>query len=128
MIKRWSSQHNWVERAEAFDEEMDKRAILENAQLRKQMIKEHAEVSRKLLLKVKAAVEHIRPETLSPYEIAKLLEIAVKVERLSRGQSTDISEISHSGEITDKVDEQDIFKRVDQYAELYKQIADQGTA
>ncbi|CAH0347701.1 phage terminase small subunit-related protein [Bacillaceae bacterium CLA-AA-H227] len=128
LIKRWSSQHNWVERAEAFDEEMDKRAILENAQLRKQMIKEHAEVSRKLLLKVKAAVEHIRPETLSPYEIAKLLEIAVKVERLSRGQSTDISEISHSGEITDKVDEQDIFKRVDQYAELYKQIADQGTA
>ncbi|WP_169799859.1 hypothetical protein [Priestia flexa] len=47
---------------------------------------------------------------------------------MSRGQSTDISEISHSGEITDKVDEQDIFKRVDQYAELYKQIADQGTA
>ncbi|MED4588104.1 phage terminase small subunit-related protein [Priestia flexa] len=69
LVKHWSSQHNWVERAEAFDEEMDKRAILENAQLRKQMIKEHAEVSRKLLLKVKAAVEHIRPETLSPYEI-----------------------------------------------------------
>jgi len=126
LIKRWSSQHNWVERAQAFDEEMDKRAVLENAQLRKQMIKEHAEVSRELLLKVKDAVEHIKAETLSPYEIAKLLEIAVKVERLSRGESTDIAEISHSGEVTQKVNEQDIFKRVDQYAEIYEKMAKKG--
>jgi hypothetical protein len=114
LIERWSKNNGWVERAQAFDEELEKRAILENAQLRKQMIKDHAEVSRQLLFKVKDAVEHIKPKTLSPYEIAKLLEIAVKVERLSRGQSTDISEISHSGEVTQKVNEQDIFKRVDQ--------------
>jgi hypothetical protein len=126
LIKRWSSQHNWVERAQAFDNEMDKRAILENAQLRKQMVKDHAEVSRQLLQKVKVAIEHIKPETLSPYEIAKLLEIAVKIERLSRGESTDISEISHSGEVTEKVNEQDIFKRVEQYAEIYKQMAENG--
>src|SRR4051794_39217935 len=126
LIKRWSSQHNWVERAQAFDNEMDKRTILENAQLRKQMVKDHAEVSRQLLHKVKVAIEHIKPEALSPYEIAKLLEIAVKIERLSRGESTEISEISHSGEVTEKVNEQDIFKRVDQYAEIYKQMAENG--
>ncbi|MDF2787670.1 MAG: hypothetical protein K0S80_768 [Neobacillus sp.] len=126
LIKRWSSHHNWVERARAFDEEMDRKAILENEQLRKQMIKDHAEVSRQLLFKVKEAVEHIKPENLSPYEIAKLLEIAMKVERLSRGESTDISEINHSGEVSGKVDEQDIFKRVDQYAELYEKMAKQA--
>ena len=114
LIERWSKNNGWVERAQAFDNEMNKRSILENAQLQKQMIKDHAEVSRQLLFKVKDAVKHINPETLSPYEIAKLLEIAVKVERLSRGESTDISEISHSGEVTQKVNEQDIFKRVDQ--------------
>ncbi|USK83584.1 hypothetical protein [Peribacillus asahii] len=69
MIEQWSKNNGWVERAQAFDEELDKRAILENAQLRKQMIKDHAEVSRQLLFKVKDAVEHIKPETLSSYEI-----------------------------------------------------------
>lgn len=69
LIEQWSKNNGWVERAQAFDEELDKRAILENAQLRKQMIKDHAEVSRQLLFKVKDAVEHIKPETLSSYEI-----------------------------------------------------------
>lgn len=123
LLKRWSSKYDWVERCKAYDQEMDRLAILENEQQRREMIKEHAAVARAMLEKVKAATETLDPKTLTPNEMAKWLDIAVKVERLSRGESTDISEVTHSGEVN--ANEQDIFKRVDQYAELYTKMAAQ---
>lgn len=127
LMERWSSKYEWVERCKAYDQEMDRIAILENEQQRREMIREHAEVARKMLEKVKLAAEALKPETLTPNEMAKWLDIAVKVERLSRGESTDISEVTHSGEVSEK-HEHNIFKRVDQYAELYEKMAQQGTA
>lgn len=123
LIKRWSTKYNWMERARSYDDHMDKKALIENERLRKQMIKDHAEVSQKLLQKVKEAAAFIKPEKLTPYEIAKLFEVAVKVERLSRGESTDISEISHSGEGLEQ-SKLSIFERVNQYAELYERMAE----
>lgn len=123
LIERWSKNNNWVDRAQVFDDEMDRRAILQNEQERKEMIIKHTEIARRMLEKVKIAVEALNPETLTANEIVKLFEIAVKIERLSRGESTDVSEITHSGDATGTMDEQDVFKRVEQYAAVYKKLA-----
>lgn len=126
LMSRWSSQYNWVERAQAYDDEMDRLAILENEKERKEMLKEHNSIARKFLEKVKQGADAVKPETMTPNELAKWLEIAVKIERLSRGESTDISEINHSGEVDGK-HEYNIFQRVDQYADIYEKLANKGS-
>lgn len=123
LIERWSKENGWVERVQSFDDEMDRKAILKNEQERKEMIVKHTEIARRILEKVKIAVEALDPKTLTPNELIKLFEMAVKIERLSRGESTDISAITHSGEVNETMDEHDVFKRVEQYAAVYKKLA-----
>lgn len=126
LIGRWSSKFNWVERAQAFDDEMDRKAILENEKKRKEMVKRHANAATMFQAKVVERLNTLKPEELSPNDLIRWFTEAVKIERLSRGESTDISEVTHNGEVKEK-HEYNIFQRVDQYADVYKKLAERGT-
>jgi hypothetical protein len=125
LIGRWSSKYNWVERSQTYDDEMDKKAILENEKKRREMVKRHANASSMFQAKVIERLNTLKPEELSPNDLIKWFTEAVKIERISRGESTDISEVTHSGEVKEK-HEYNIFQRVEQYADLYKQLANRG--
>ncbi|USK72706.1 hypothetical protein [Peribacillus asahii] len=42
LLSRWSSKWNWVERVRAFDDEMDRKALIQQEKKRKDMAKRHA--------------------------------------------------------------------------------------
>lgn len=89
LIARWSTQHNWVERAAAYDQYMDQQALKAEERERKKMAKRHAEIAMKFQEKIKKRLKTLDPEELSTYDLMKWLEISVKVERLARGESTE---------------------------------------
>lgn len=123
LISRWSSKNNWVERVQAYDDEMDRKAILENEKKRREMVKRHANAATMFQAKVVERLNTLKPEELSPNDLIKWFTEAVKIERLSRGESTDISEVTHNGEVKEK-HEYNIFQRVDQYRDIYKKLAE----
>lgn len=104
-LERWSHQWQWVERAEAYDDQFDlqRRARLEKERL--EMMERHAKVAmlgQSLLLKgleSKIAKVQQEGETISAGDLARLMDVTVKVERLARGEATDIQKSEHSGSI-----------------------------
>ena len=126
LLERWSSKYQWVDRARAYDDYMDKKAILENEKLRREMVKRHASASTMFQSKVVSRLNTFDPNELSPNDLIKWFEVSVKIERLSRGESTDISEVTHSGEVKE-THEYNLFQRVDQYADVYKKMSERGT-
>lgn len=125
LLGRWSSKYEWVDRAQAFDDEMDRKAILDNEKKRREMVKRHASAATMFQGKVIERLNSLKPEELSPSDLIRWFTEAVKIERLSRGESTDIAEVNHSGEVNEK-HEYNIFQRIDQYADVYKKLAERG--
>ena len=87
----WSVKYNWVERAQAYDDyiERKKREEKENAIL--EMAERHAKLAMAFQQRVAQRLQQIDPAELSPSDIAKWLDIATKLERLSRGEPNRIS-------------------------------------
>lgn len=98
MIGRWSSANNWVERVKQYDVDMDRKEIIENLKKRKEMVKRHAQTSKLFQQKILERIQRLNPAELSPNDLARWFEIAVKIERLSMGETTE----NHAQEITGK--------------------------
>lgn len=99
LIGRWSSANNWVERVHEYDKEMDRKAILENIKKRRDMVSRHAKTSMMFQQKIIQRMNSLQAHELSPGDLVRWLEIAVKIERLSLGESTEIHEnsLQHTG-------------------------------
>lgn len=115
LMSRWSSANNWVERVAAWENEQDRILRLEQIKDIKKMRKRHADTGALMLSistmglkemldmsdpkhpKLKAEIE------LSPKEIAVLVDSGSKLERLGRGDVTEVIEERDGGEVTDPV-------------------------
>ena len=97
-LNRWSSKCRWVERCQAYDDYLEHQRRLQQEKERREMNDRHAKIAilgqdvavkgiEKLLTEVQSG-----QQTLGPSELARLMDVAVKVERLARGESTDIRE------------------------------------
>lgn len=89
IISRWSRKWNWVERVNAWDDELDRISRQEQAEKRKEMAKRHANEAMMFQQKLIERMQTLNPNELSPSDMARWFEIAVKVERLSRGETTE---------------------------------------
>ncbi|MCU6603778.1 hypothetical protein OCO53_25390 [Peribacillus frigoritolerans] len=125
LLARWSAQYDWVHRANEYDAEMDRLQLLQDEKERKAMGKRHAKSAMLLQSKALERLKTIKPEDLEPKEVIKWFVEAVKIERLSRGETTDKAEVAHSGEIKER-HEHDITERVERYAEVYAKLARSG--
>ena len=98
IINRWSSQWNWVDRLAAWSNEQDR--IIRESQIAEiaEMRKRHAELAVAMIEKAKAALELMEPEELSAVTLAKFVDAAVKIERLSRGDTSEVIEERDGGE------------------------------
>ena len=96
-IAEWSSKYEWVKRCAAFDAENDRIARLENLKDIKDMRKRHAELARKTLEKVNEALEIMVAASISNSDVARLMDAASKLERLSRGDVGDVIEERDGG-------------------------------
>lgn len=100
LLGRWSSKWNWVERVRLYDAELDRQYRLEQEEERRKMAERHAKQAMMFQNKILERLRTIDPNRLSPSDLIKWFDVAVKVERLSRGESTEITEVEHSGQVS----------------------------
>lgn len=113
-IKRWmnlgdlSAKYKWVERCEAYDAEIERQIREQQEQAILKMNKDHADLAAQMVRKAAKRLLTIPEEELSAADIVRLVDVGVKIERLSRGESTENKQISgettmnHTGAVTVK--------------------------
>jgi len=114
-MQTWSSQYDWVTRAQAYDayierkeREEKEKAILEKAA---EMADRHVKLAKAFQQRIAQALQQIDPAQLSPSDMAKWLDVATKLERLSIGEPTEIGKQEVQGQVTQRY-EYDITQRI----------------
>lgn len=103
LMARWSTTYNWVERAAAWDSEQDR--VLRQQQLNdiKKMRKRHADLAEDMLLKAAQALKFIPVDEVKASDLSRMVEVASKLERISRGDSGEVVEERDGGEAINPV-------------------------
>lgn len=91
---RWSARYHWPERAKSWDDHLDQINREAQEKARREMGERHATLAVQMQEKLLARLKELDPADLSPGDVAKWLDAAVKVERLSRGEPTDIQTVT----------------------------------
>jgi hypothetical protein len=129
-LNRWSSRWRWVERCQKYDDYLEYQDRLRQEKERRQMRERHAKMAvlgqsiavkglENLLAKVQGG-----DQAVAPGDLTRLLDTSVKVERQSRGESTDSHEVSGPSGGPVKLDLQETLKRID---EVYGLKTEDGT-
>ena len=130
-LERWSSRWRWVERCRAYDDYLLHQDRLCREKERKDMATRHAKIAvlgQNLVVKgIEKLVADVGQgkRDLSASDASRLLDVAVKIERLSRGEPTEISELGGSDEHPIRVNLED---RARKAVETALGITDHGTA
>ena len=93
----WSSNHNWVARCAAYDDEEDRIYLLEQREGIKKMNKRQASLGAAMQGKATDRLLAILPDELTPDQASRLAKMGVDIERPARGEATEISE--HKGTV-----------------------------
>lgn len=88
-LKEWSSKSHWTERATAYDEYLDEIRRSEQEDEIREMAERHAREAQLLQDKAIEKLESLNIDEMKPQDVVKFYDIAVKIERLSRGVSTE---------------------------------------
>lgn len=91
-LKEWSRKHNWQIRVDAFDQEMDRQVQEELRKGRTAMLKNHVGIAQAMLAKALKAMQRIPDDELTAQDVARIVETASKLERISRGEATERTE------------------------------------
>lgn len=99
LLGRWSASNNWVDRCTAWDNEQDRLLRQEQIKDIKKMRKRHADTGTLMVAVAQKALQKmIDPKTkelkddITANEIARLVEVGSKLERLSRGDTSEVIE------------------------------------
>ena len=103
-MARWSSRYGWVGRVEAFEIHQDRVRLAERERMQREMEERHLSGSQALLFAAlararglaaqegKPGVDALSPSAIQDWgELARVIETAVRIERLTRGLATDVS-------------------------------------
>ena len=107
-LKKLSAKNDWVSRAAAYDEYLDELAREQNEAEIIKMRKNHALLASQMITKAAKRLLTIPEEEITAADLVRLVDVGVKIERLSRGESTENRQISgeakviHQGEVTVK--------------------------
>ena len=107
-LKKLSAKNDWVSRAAAYDEYLDELAREQNEAEIIKMRKNHALLASQMITKAAKRLLTMPEEEITAADLVRLVDVGVKIERLSRGESTENRQISgeakviHQGEITVK--------------------------
>jgi len=110
-MNTWSSQYDWVTRAQAYDDYIEKKKREKKEKAILDMAERHAKLAMAFQQRVAQRLQGIDPLELSPSDMAKWLDIATKLERLSRGEPTEIGKQEVQGQVTQRY-EYDITQRI----------------
>ena len=84
MISRWKTQHDWDERARAYDNDLAKKAHAEAVRDLKDMTGRHIRMAVQLQAKALEALKELKPAEMTPKDIKEFIKMATELERLNR--------------------------------------------
>lgn len=97
LTDRWSSANKWVERAQAWDDEQDRQWRAETARARRKMAERQAKLGALGENKVASWLMNLDPDTLTPSEAARWLEVASRLQHSALGEP---GQVDHSDAVT----------------------------
>lgn len=107
LMGRWSGAYSWVDRAAKWDDEQDRiereTAQKEQAKAIKEMRTRHAKLAEAMLMKSARALARIPDDEIKPGDISRMVDIASKLERISRGDVGEVIEERDGGQATPAV-------------------------
>ena len=98
IIARWSSNHEWQKRVAAWDGEQDRIAREAQIQEIKKMRKRHADLATAMLVKASKALKKIPEDDIKASDVSRMVETAAKLERISRGDVSEVLEERDGGD------------------------------
>lgn len=101
LMGRWSSKYEWVKRAAAWDDEKERieREIAQREQAKeiRNMRKRHAGIATAMLVKAATALQRIPDDEIKASDISRMVDVASKLERISRGDVGEVVEERDGG-------------------------------
>lgn len=88
-LREWATKNKWNQRTIAYDDHIDDIRRAKNEETIIEMSARHADYSVQIQDKAMDALNLIKPEDLKPHELIKWINVAVNIERLSRGAPTE---------------------------------------
>jgi hypothetical protein len=88
-IRRWAGRWDWVARARAWDQELERIKRHQQVEAVAEMAERHAKEALMLQNKAVERLRLLRPEELVPRDTLSFLIEAAKLERLARGEPTE---------------------------------------
>lgn len=98
IVSRWSSSNNWVKRCEEWDLEQDRIAQREMQKEIGKMRNRHANMANAMLIKAAQALKSIPEYEIKASDISRMVEVASKLERISRGDIGEVVEERSGGD------------------------------
>lgn len=107
LIGRWSKDNKWVERVTAWDDEQERKereiAQKEQAKAIREMRKKHADLASAMLIKAAKALAKIPDDEIKAGDMTRMVDVASKLERISRGDVGEVVEERDGGQATPAV-------------------------
>ena len=106
-LEQWSSKYGWVKRVAAWDDEQDRiereAAQKEQAKAIRDMRVRHAKLAEAMLMKAARGLARIPDDEIKPADISRMVDVASKLERISRGDVGEVVEERDGGAATPAV-------------------------
>lgn len=95
-LEQLSVTYNWGARCEAYDLDLERRVRQAHESAILKMTEDHALLGAQMIRKATSRLLKIPEEQISAADLIRLADVGVKIERLSRGQSTENQNVSGS--------------------------------
>lgn len=99
----WKRDFKWEERSQAWTDYQDQQAREKYLKEIDEMRENHIRVSRKVMDKVEEYIDSMTIEDMKTSDVARLIEVAAKLERLSRGDTGEAVEVRDGGKAVNPV-------------------------
>lgn len=99
-LRKLSAKNDWINRAAAYDAYLDEQIREQNEADIIKMKKDHALLASQMIKKAAKRLLTIPEEEIAASDIVRLVDVGVKIERLSRGESTENRQISGETKVT----------------------------
>jgi hypothetical protein len=102
LVEKMSSRHSWQKRVRAFDREQDRQRQLENRVAQHAMVERQARLGMLMQQKALDRLQALDSSKLKPTETMRLLDLGIKIERLSRGVPSEHVAVSDPDPVFDE--------------------------
>lgn len=102
-MEKWSKKYGWVARAEEWDVEQDRLIRIALTKDIGAMRKRHADMAKAMLIKAAKALQQIPDDEIKASDISRMVDVATKLERISKGDVGEVVEERQGEAMADPV-------------------------